>query len=146
MDRHRAEVIIHACHDAWSAGDLKRMFAYYNPNVLYTCNTLVGDGFPQQISGRDAMRDFLVPMLDEVECLTVVEAFHFTEDTARAMIAVWLRHLSTGIELSGQFRQVFRFDEFYKIVSLEEFHDAAKLRAFWQLVHQTEAAARSSGA
>lgn len=146
MDRHRAEVIIHACHDAWSASDLKRMFAYYNPDVLYTCNTLVGDGFPQQISGRDAMRDFLVPMLDEVECLTVVEAFHFTEDTARAMIAVWLRHLSTGIELSGQFRQVFRFDEFYKIVSLEEFHDAAKLRAFWQLVHQTEAAARSSGA
>ena len=85
-------------------------------------------------------------MLDQLECLTVVEAFHYSGDTARAMVAVWLKHLSTGIELSGQFRQVYRFDENYKIVSLEEFHDAAKLRAFWQLVHQTEAAARSGEA
>lgn len=146
MDRHRAEVIIHACHEAWSAGDLDRMFAHYNPDVVYTCNTIVGDGFPQQICGRDGMREFLMPMLDQLECLTVVEAFHYSDDTARAMVAVWLKHFSTGIELSGQFRQVYRFDENYKIVSLEEFHDAAKLRAFWQLVHQTEAAARSGEA
>ena len=146
MDRHRAEITIHACHEAWSAGDLDRMFAYYHPDVVYTCNNEVGDGFPQRITGREGMRAFLAPMLDQLECLTVVEAFHYTHDTARAMVAVWLKHLSTGIELSGQFRQVFRFDERYKVISLEEFHDAAKLHAFWQLVHQTEAAARSGGA
>lgn len=40
--------------------------------------------------------------------------------------------------LSGSFRQVSLFGGM-KIMAIEEFHDAAKMRAFWKMVRSDEA-------
>lgn len=90
------------------------------------------------------MRQFLEPLTNLIESVSVVEGFQFQGDTARATIACYLKHYATGIVLSGQYRQVIRFKGDY-IDQLEEFHDAARLATFWKLVAHTEAMLTTSG-
>lgn len=138
MDRHRAEVIINACHEAWSSRDLDRMLSYYSPHIIYTCNSEADSADPTRFEGRGALGQFLKSLLDLIESVSVVEGFQFSGDTARVTINCYMKHYGTGIVLSGQYRQVFRFEN-NSIVQLEEYHDAAKLATFWRLVMQTEA-------
>lgn len=42
-------------------------------------------------------------------------------------------HKATGLQLIGSYRQIMHFEGF-KICRLQEFHDAAMLNAFWQMV------------
>lgn len=137
MDWHRAETIVNACHDAWSTRDLDRMFRLYDPEAVYACNTEEGVAAPVRYVG-DAHRAFLTSLLDLIESVSVVEGFQFSGNTARTTVGCYMKHYSTGIVLSGQYRQVYTFKN-DKIIQLEEFHDAAKLATFWRLVTQTEA-------
>jgi ketosteroid isomerase-like protein len=138
MDRHRAEAIVNACHDAWSTRDLDRMFRHFHPEIVYTCNVETPGASPVRYIGKDAMRSFLAPALEVLESVSVVEGFQYNGQNARTTIACYLKHFRTGIVLSGQYRQVYRFrDEL--IDQLEEFHDAAKMATFWRLVQHTEA-------
>lgn len=140
MDRQQAEMIVNACHLAWSSRDLERMLSLYSPSIVYTCNGEPdgSQGSPVRYVGRAAMRGFLGPLLEIAESVSVVEAFQFDGEKARVNVACYLRHYRTGIVLSGQFRQVVRF-EGGLVSQLEEFHDAAKLATFWKLVSSTEA-------
>lgn len=144
MDRYRAEAIVNACHDAWSRRDLDRLLQYYSPDVVYTCNGEPSGAHPVRYIGRDALRGFLAPLLDLIESVSVVEGFQFSGNKARATVGCYMKHFATGIILSGQYRQVFLFAD-DRISQLEEFHDAAKLATFWQLVRQTEAMLPESG-
>jgi ketosteroid isomerase-like protein len=146
MDRLQAEMIVNACHLAWSSRDLDRMLSFYSPHIIYTCNG-EPEGPPNvtvRYVGRSAMRGFLSPLLEVAESVSVVEGFQFDGEKARVNVACYLRHYRTGIVLSGQFRQVVRF-EGGMISHLEEFHDAAKLATFWKLVSSTEAMLATTG-
>jgi ketosteroid isomerase-like protein len=138
MDRMRAEVIVHACHEAWSLGNLTRLLSLYSPNIVYTCNAEPAEGSSVRYVGRAAMRTFLEPILRQVESISVVEAFHFDGVKARTTISTFVKHFQTGIEMNSQYRQVIRFESGL-VGQLEEFHDAARLAAFWKLVAHTQA-------
>jgi ketosteroid isomerase-like protein len=143
MDQYRAEAIVHACHEAWSTRNLTRMLSYYSHDVVYTCNAEPAGPNAVRYIGREALRGFLEPVLKVIECVSVVDAMHFDGLKARTTIACYMKHLSTGIVLSGQYRQVIRFKGGL-IDQLEEFHDAAKLASFWKLVAHTESLERDS--
>ncbi len=123
--------------------NLDRMLSYYSDDVIYTCNAEPSGGRAVQYHGRQALRAFLQPLLDQIECVSVVDAMHFDGAKARATIACYMKHDSTGIVLSGQYRQVIRFKGGL-IDRLEEFHDAAKLASFWKIVAHTESLAGNS--
>lgn len=139
-------MIVNACHLAWSSRDLDRMLSFYSPGIVYTCNGEPSgpQANPVRYVGREAMRGFLGPLLETTESVSVVEAFQFDGEKARVNVACYLRHYRTGIVLSGQFRQVVRFQNGL-VSQLEEFHDAAKLATFWKLVSSTEAMLPETG-
>jgi ketosteroid isomerase-like protein len=136
MDRWQAEAVVNAAHAAWSARNLEQVLELYCEDIVYTCNGMP-DGQPVRFDGREAMRGFLAPVLDVAESASVVSRFVFDAGVARTQVACFVRHKKTKIVLSGSFRQIIRFSG-TRISRLDEFHDAAKLNAFWRLVAQSE--------
>ena len=107
--------------------------ACYCDDIRYTCN--IGPTGTQSFVavGRKAMLDFLLPVLDVTESMSVVESFAFRNEEARATVACFVKHKATGHVLSGKYRQVVRFRD-GGIAQIDEFHDAARIAAFCKLV------------
>ena len=129
----KARSILKAAHIAWSCGDIDGMLAQYVDDLTYFCNTGAPDGGPLELFGKPDMWAFLEPVLQIAECTTVPISFSYEDGVGRAQIDVVLRHLKTGHTLTGLYRQVVKFDG-DKISAVEEFHDAARMRAFWNMV------------
>jgi ketosteroid isomerase-like protein len=133
MNEHRARMILNVMHAAWSRGDIEGVLAHYVDDLTYFCNTGAPDGGPLLISGKQALRRMLQSIVGVAESVSVPEYFRFAEGTGRATIECYLRHKTTGHTLIGSYRQLitYRGD---RIERLEEFHDAAKMMAFWQMI------------
>lgn len=129
----RAREILHAAHLAWTKRDLPTLLGIYHERIQFSCNLPGPDGEPLKITGRAGMEAFLRPILDVVDNISVVELFDYKDGVGRASVACSLRHRATGHTLAGQYRQVVRFLD-GQILALEEYHDAARLAAFWKLV------------
>jgi ketosteroid isomerase-like protein len=145
FDEFRARAILDAVHAAWSEADMDAMLRHYADDLVYWLN--VGDpaGGPLKIVGKAGLRDFLVGIATVVESVSVVEYFRVADDgVGRSQIAAYVKHKVTGLALSGTYRQVITFRD-GKIVRLEEYHDAAKMAAFWRLIAD-ESRAREPGA
>jgi ketosteroid isomerase-like protein len=134
MNSLKARLIVDAAHLAWSNGDLAGLLACYCDDVRYTCNTGPNPSEPFVAVGKQAMMDFLLPVLDIATSMSVVERFVFRNDVATATVACFLTHQATGHVLSGKYRQVITFRE-GSIAQIDEFHDAARIAAFWKLVN-----------
>ncbi len=120
-------------HAAWSTGDIEGVLAQYVDDLTYWCNTGGPDGTPMTIAGKDGLRDFMQSIAQVAESVSVSEYFRLQDGVGRANIECYIRHKSTGHKLVGSYRQVvtYRGD---KIARLEEFHDAARMAAFWRLI------------
>ena len=127
-----ARMLVDAAHLAWSNRDVEALLACYCEDIHYSCNT-GSSAEPFVAVGKQAMRDFLLPVLDIAESMSVVDRFVFKDNMARATIACFVTHKATGHVLSGSYRQVLVFRE-GKIAKIEEFHDAARIAAFWKMV------------
>lgn len=139
-----AETIVEAFHAAWSQGDVSRMMSWCHHEITYFLNTGADDGGPIRLHGIPAMKTFLGSILDAATSMTVPASFSFRDGVGRAQIEAFVQHRQTGNVLSGTFRQIIFFEDF-KIVALEEFHDAAKMKVFWEMVRSEELrAVRSS--
>jgi hypothetical protein len=114
------------------------MLGHYVEDLIYWSNAGGAGDMPLTIFGKPGLRDRLVPALATFDSLTSIESFNFIEGVARAQITTYVRHRLTGLDLSGNYRQIVHFRDF-KIWKNEEFHDVAKLSTFWRLV------ARESG-
>jgi ketosteroid isomerase-like protein len=134
MNSLKARLLVDAAHLAWSNRDPTGLLACYCDDVRYTCNTGPSPSEPFVAVGKRAMMDFLLPVLDIATSMSVVERFVFKNDVARATVACFLRHHATGHVLSGKYRQVISFSD-GKIAQIDEFHDAARIAAFWKLVN-----------
>lgn len=134
IDEHRARMILQATHAAWSRGDVEGLLTYFVDDVTYCCNTGAADGGALVVNGVSAYRKMLQPIVDVAESVSVPEYFRFADGVGRATIECYIRHKTTGHVLVGSYRQfvTYRGD---KIERLEEFHDAAKMIAFWQMVY-----------
>ncbi len=133
LDEHRARVILDATLAAWSNGDVDSLVGHFVDDLTYFCNTGAPDGGPLTIVGKTAYRATLQQILDVSESVCVAEYFRFAEGVGRAKIECYIRHKTTRHTLVGSYRQLitYRGD---KVERLEEFHDAAKMIAFWQMI------------
>lgn len=133
LDEHRAKMILDLSHAAWSRGDVEGVLSCFTDDVTYCCNTGAPDGGPLVVIGKKAYREMLQPIADVAESISVSEYFRFTDGVGRAKIECYIRHKKTHHTLVGSYRQLvaYRGD---KIERLEEFHDAAKMVAFWRMI------------
>ena len=133
LDEHRARMILQGTHAAWSRGDVEALLDYFVDDVTYCCNTGAPDGGPLVVNGRDAYRQMLQPIVDVAESVSVPEYFRFADGVGRSSIECYIRHRATRHVLVGSYRQLvtYRGD---RIERLEEFHDAAKMIAFWEMI------------
>lgn len=133
LDEHRARLIHEATLAAWSNGNLEGVTRHFVEDLTYFCNTGGPDGGPLTIVGQAAYRGMLQTILDVAESVCVSEYFRFAEGTGRAKIECYIRHKTTRHTLVGSYRQLITYQG-DKIVRLEEFHDAAKMIAFWRMI------------
>jgi ketosteroid isomerase-like protein len=139
LDAYRARSLLDASHGAWCNGDIDRLLSYYADDCLYWCNAGAIDGSPFTLVGKPAFRDFLRNVSSVAESRSVIDLFQFDGKIARAQIDTYVRHRRTGHVLAGSYRQVvtYRGNEIWRI---EEYHDAARMAAFWRLVASEETA------
>jgi ketosteroid isomerase-like protein len=144
LDAHTAREILDATHAAWSKGDVAGMLEWFVDDMTYWSNTGSPDGSPMINHGKVAQLAFLKPVHEIAESVSVTEHFQFSHGIGRAQVEAYIRHKQTGLVLSGTYRQIvtYRGD---KILRLDEYHDAAKMAAFWRLV-TSEASAASAAA
>jgi ketosteroid isomerase-like protein len=126
-------MILDLSHAAWSRGDVEGVLSCFTDDITYSCNTGAPDGGPLVIVGKTDYRAMLQPIVDVAESVSVAEYFRYDEGIGRAKIECYIRHRTTRHTLVGSYRQLvtYRGD---RIARLEEFHDAAKMIAFWQMI------------
>ena len=129
-----ARGILEAAHATWNRQDIESMLDWYHDDLTYFCNTGGSDGDALRPYGKADMRAFLAPVLKVADCVSVPYSFSYQDGIGRAHIEVVLRHRETGHTLQGTYRQLVFFRDF-KIQAIEEFHDAARMKAFWAMVH-----------
>lgn len=137
LDAHAAREVVDGAHIAWCKGDIERLLSYYTDDVTYWCNAGSLDGVPYIVEGKPTYRTFLRSIVSVAESATATEHFTYENGIARAKVEAYIRHRRTGHTLSGTYRQIFTFRG-RKICRLDEFHDAAKMAAFWRMVTSDE--------
>jgi ketosteroid isomerase-like protein len=133
LDAASAREILDASHIAWSKGDVDGVLEHYLDNVTYWSNSGGLDGGALTFEGKAALRAFLQSIVDVAESMLVTDLFVLNGNVGRATVECYIRHKGTGHTLSGSYRQLVTF-EGDKIAKVEEFHDAAKMAAFWRLI------------
>lgn len=126
------EVLGHA-HRAWSAGDIDALVSHFTADLEYEINAGTADGNPVQLRGREAFANFWRPRMEQISTRTTPGTLSMKGDVGRVQVGVWLRHLRTGFVLMGSYRQILSFRGGL-ICRIEEYHDAAKLNAFWAMI------------
>lgn len=138
LDEVMATAIVEAYHAAWSKQDVAGMLAWCHKDVTLFLNAGAPHGGPLRLYGRAELEVFLSPIVEVAISMTVPISCNFRNGVARTQIEAFIQHRKTGNVLTGTYRQVVLFDGF-KILALEEFHDAAKMKAFWDMVRSEEA-------
>ena len=132
LNYNTAKAIVEAAHAAWNAGSVEGMLEKYVDDMVYATNT-GPDGSLLMIRGKEDFRARFEPVMAIIDSRTSMQSFRFDGDAARVRFKTFVRHRQTGQEMTGSFRQLVQFRGF-KICRLEDFHDAAKMAAFWRLV------------
>jgi ketosteroid isomerase-like protein len=133
FNEEHARHTLEAAHAAWSRGDLDGVLFAYHDDLIYWSNTGGSDGGPLKIVGQAAFGGFLRTILEVAESVTVLEYFRYADGVARARVECYIRHRQTGLVLTGSYRKIVTYRG-YKIARVDEFHDAAKMATFWQLI------------
>lgn len=131
LDYDAALAVIEAAHEAWNNGDIDKMLESYVDDMVSITNT-GPDGGPMRIEGKAAFRACFEPIMSILDTKTSIVAFQLKGTTARVRFRAYLRHYATGLEMTGTYREICTFRE-NKIWKIEDFHDAAKMSAFWRL-------------
>lgn len=137
LNEDTARVIVETFHAAWSKGDIDGMLTWCHDDVTHYLNAGAPDGGPLRLFGKAELRSFLRPIAHIAESMTVLTDFTFRDGIGKAQIEAYVMHRKTRLVLSGTFRQFVIFKGF-KISALEEFHDATKMKSFWELVRSEE--------
>lgn len=128
-----AKAILEAAQGAWAAGSVEGVLDKYVDDLAYVSNTGGPNGESLTINGKEALRKRFTLAMAAVDSRTKFEAFRYENGVARTRLSAVIRHRSTGHTLTCSLRQVLHFRGF-RIERHEDFHDAAKMLAFWRLV------------
>jgi ketosteroid isomerase-like protein len=132
LNSDTAKAIVEAAHAAWNAGSVEGMLQKYVEDLVYVTNT-GPEGRSLTFYGKEAFRARFEPIMGIVDAKTTVRHFRYDGNFARVRFDTHVRHRRTGLEMTGSYRQIIAFRGF-QICRLEDFHDAAKMAAFWRLV------------
>ena len=132
-----AGAIVSAFHAACSKGNVDGALSWCHDDVTQYLNAAIPDAGPVSLFGKAELRSFLTQAVHLCESATVPTSFTFREGVGRAQIEANVMHRKTRNALSGTFRQFVIFKGF-KIAALEDYHDAAKTKAFWDMVRSEE--------
>jgi ketosteroid isomerase-like protein len=128
-----AKAVIDEAHRAWSAGDIDAVLRTYADDIWFQRNSVDYSTPPMIIRGRDAMGTFLRSVASKAKGMAVLESFQFHSGIARTRVSYFLQDLETDQSLSATYRQIVMFRGM-QISRMEQFHDAARLDAFFRLI------------
>ncbi|MBS0252568.1 MAG: hypothetical protein JSR78_16050 [Proteobacteria bacterium] len=128
-----AKAIVDEAHRAWGAGDIEGVLRTYADDIWFQRNAVDASSAPLVIVGRAAMGVFLRDVLSKATGMAVVDDFQFHAGIGRSRVSYFLKDRKTGQGLSGTYRQIVIFRDM-QISRMEQFHDAARLTAFFKLI------------
>lgn len=138
LSETNARSLLDAVHAAWSRRDLDALLSLYDDDLTYWCNVGGADGGPHVLQGKAEFRTALERFLINAEAVSKVLSFvlhdpYSNHPVGKASIHHRVVHVPSGHVLDGTFRQIVTFRS-GKVLRLDEYHDEARMKAFWQLV------------
>jgi len=136
--RASVSLVLEAAYASWAARDLEATLASFADDVVFIIHLPPEVApFVGEARGKDQLRPRLQAILDDFDFIEYVplqitasgQSFH-------SRVRFRYRHKATGLEYDGTMRHVWRV-EGDRIVRFEEFHDAERVRTFFQLLAQT---------
>lgn len=127
-------VLLEAAYASWAAQDLESTMACFADDVLFAIHLPDNVPFGGIVHGRTALREVLKSLIDTFDFLE----YRPVQITAsggsfHSQVYFHYRHKATGLRYEGKLRHVWRI-EGDKIVHFEEFHDAQRTRAFFEVL------------
>ncbi len=123
--------VVRKCFAAWSAGDLTSVIDHMSDDCIYDLHVPT-DVLPYggQHEGKAAILDALRSIRAEFHFLVwEMNGLRQDGDIVRGQIIFYFKDRATGEIMDGRSRHLSRVIG-GKIVSIDEFHDVEKLRAF----------------
>jgi ketosteroid isomerase-like protein len=133
-------MVVEAAYAAWAARDLPATLSVFAPDVVFAIH-LPDDVVPfaGEVRGRDQLAPRFQAILDDFDFIEYVPLQITAEGGSfHSRVRFHYRHKATGLEYDGRMRHVWLV-EGDKIVRFEEFHDAERVRTFFQLLAQATA-------
>jgi ketosteroid isomerase-like protein len=137
------KAILESSNEAWNSGSVEGVLDKYVEDIVYTTNTFGPNGEPLTIRGKDNIRRRFQAGMDAIASHSRIESIRIVDGLVRTRLLVYMRHRQTGHELTIRLRQILRFEGF-RVAEMQDFHDAARLAAFWRLVGDAMDQARKS--
>ncbi|MDQ8700439.1 hypothetical protein [Hyphomicrobium sp. LHD-15] len=134
-----AHALIANAHREWSNGNLDGMLDQFADSIEFWCNAGNLDGGPIEFKGKGAFRQSLEAVLRTTRSQSQLISFRFDGKLAHARASIQMQSLTSGATLEASYRQIISYGR-TRISRIEEYHDAARLNAFWKL-HAEGAAA-----
>jgi ketosteroid isomerase-like protein len=128
-----AREVLDSAHAAWSNADIEGVLSCYVDDLTFWCNSGGPDGGALLITGKANLRAFLQSIVDVAESVSVSEYFRLADGIGRAKIECYIRHRKTGHTMAGSYRQLVSYRD-SRILQISEYHDAARMAAFWRLI------------
>lgn len=132
--------VVRAIYQAWIRQDLDSVLEHFADDAAYTLH-IDDEAVPTggRAIGQAHIRGRLERHLEIFEQLLYRPGPLTTDGgTVRTRIEYWYRHRASAHDINGYFRHVWVISE-GRVVSIDEYHDAAKFAAFMRLVAETPA-------
>jgi ketosteroid isomerase-like protein len=124
---------LESAQEAWNAGSVEGVLDKYVDDLVYTTNSGGPNGESLTFRGKAELRNLYRTTMEVLDSASRLESLRYENGIVRTRLTAVIRHRATGHILTCSLRQILRFRGF-RIAEQEDFHDAAKLAAFWRLV------------
>lgn len=128
----QARELIETSHQEWRRGNLEGLLAQYTDDMEFWCNAGDPSGKPVELRGKAAFGESLAAVLRSTHCTAHVLTFDYDGTCARVHARYRMERIGSAAVIEGTYRQVIHYRDGL-ISRLEEYHDAGRLNAFWQL-------------
>lgn len=127
-------ILLEAAYASWAARDLDATMACFSEDVLFAIHLPENVPFSGVVRGKSALRRRLKSLLDEFDFIEYKPVQLTAKGSSfHSQVYFHYQHKATGLRYEGRIRHVWRI-EGDKIVRFEEFHDAERTRAFFELL------------
>mgnify|MGYP000037585997 CR=1 FL=1 len=125
-----------ASQAAWNSGSIEGVLEKYVDDLVYITNAGGPNGETLRIEGKDNLRRRLRASMDACESQARIDSVREDRGLIRTRLSAVIRHKASGHTINLSLRQILRLEGF-RIAEQVEYHDAAKLAAFWRLAGDT---------